>query len=209
MKIDRKVYNPSRICKLYGTESCKGPNTHERPHRFSRVMCHPAEARVVPAEFLQALATERKQAEGPVMPETNGKAHRDQTPGCPDAETRVVAYLDKCEPAISGQNGHDRCFKVACKVGPGFDLTPETAFRLLRDHYNPRCQPPWTEKELRHKVDDAYARESRRGWLLNAGNDDGTRRTSSIPDANPYSGPQKVDHSGYLHLLRLFPSQPP
>ena len=25
----------------------------------------------------------------------------------------------------------------------------------------------------------------------------------------PYSGPQKVDHSGYLHLLRLFPSQPP
>ena len=24
-----------------------------------------------------------------------------------------------------------------------------------------------------------------------------------------YSGPQKVDHSGYLHLLRLFPSQPP
>src|SRR5208337_433410 len=22
-----------------------------------------------------------------------------------------------------------------------------------------------------------------------------------------YSGPQKVDHSGYLHLLRLFPSQ--
>ena len=24
-----------------------------------------------------------------------------------------------------------------------------------------------------------------------------------------YSGPQKVDHSGHLHLLRLFPSQPP
>src|SRR5438552_2867658 len=24
-----------------------------------------------------------------------------------------------------------------------------------------------------------------------------------------YSGPQKVDHSGHLYLLRLFPSQPP
>jgi hypothetical protein len=23
-----------------------------------------------------------------------------------------------------------------------------------------------------------------------------------------YSGPQKVDHSGHVHLLRLFPSQP-
>jgi hypothetical protein len=25
----------------------------------------------------------------------------------------------------------------------------------------------------------------------------------------PYSGPQMVDHSGHLHLLRLFPFQPP
>jgi len=24
-----------------------------------------------------------------------------------------------------------------------------------------------------------------------------------------YSGPQKVDHSGHLHLLKLFPFQPP
>jgi hypothetical protein len=31
-------------------------------------------------------------------------------------------------------------------------------------------------------------------------------RTGYRPD---YSGPQKVDHSGHLYLLRLFPSQPP
>jgi hypothetical protein len=24
-----------------------------------------------------------------------------------------------------------------------------------------------------------------------------------------YSGPQKMDHSGHLHLLKLFPFQPP
>ena len=27
--------------------------------------------------------------------------------------------------------------------------------------------------------------------------------------SGPYSGPQKVDHSGHLHLLRLFAPQPP
>lgn len=33
--IDRKVFNPARIVKLYGTLSRKGDSTHERPHRPS------------------------------------------------------------------------------------------------------------------------------------------------------------------------------
>ena len=53
-------------------------------------------------------------------------------------------------------------------IGPGFDLPPETAFRLLWDQYNPQCTPPWNEQELRHKVDDAYQVETRRGWLRDA-----------------------------------------
>ena len=34
-------------------------------------------------------------------------------------------------------------------------------------------------------------------------------RTEHAEFAEWYSGPQKVDHSGHLHLLRLFPFQPP
>lgn len=85
-------------------------------------------------------------------------------------ETRAMAYLEKCEPAVSGQRGHDKAFKAACKVGPGFDLPPDTALRLLWDHWNPRCDPPWSEGELRHKVEEAYRVETRRGWLLNEAN---------------------------------------
>jgi hypothetical protein len=33
--IDQTVYNPSRICKLYGTTARKGDSTSERPHRKS------------------------------------------------------------------------------------------------------------------------------------------------------------------------------
>jgi hypothetical protein len=36
--IDLSVFNPSRIWKLYGTLSCKGDSTADRPHRRSRLL---------------------------------------------------------------------------------------------------------------------------------------------------------------------------
>lgn len=38
VEIDRKVFNPSRIWKLYGTMARKGDNTEERPHRRSKLL---------------------------------------------------------------------------------------------------------------------------------------------------------------------------
>ncbi|MFC1463117.1 AAA family ATPase, partial [Verrucomicrobiota bacterium] len=35
--IDTAVFNPARITKLYGTLTCKGPDTDERPRRMSRI----------------------------------------------------------------------------------------------------------------------------------------------------------------------------
>lgn len=35
--IDTSVFNPSRICKFYGTKVKKGSHTEERPHRFSSI----------------------------------------------------------------------------------------------------------------------------------------------------------------------------
>jgi hypothetical protein len=36
--IDRKVYNPARICKFPGTIAMKGNGEHNRPHRMSRIL---------------------------------------------------------------------------------------------------------------------------------------------------------------------------
>ncbi len=38
VKIDQKVFNPSRIWKLYGTVSRKGDNVADRPHRLARIL---------------------------------------------------------------------------------------------------------------------------------------------------------------------------
>lgn len=38
VKVDIVNYNPSRICKLYGTAAQKGANSPERPHRISEIV---------------------------------------------------------------------------------------------------------------------------------------------------------------------------
>lgn len=74
--------------------------------------------------------------------------HTDQT-------KKAIAYLAKMPGAISGSGGHDATYKAAVILVKGFALSVDQAFAILSSEYNPRCQPPWTEKELRHKVSDA------------------------------------------------------
>jgi len=67
---------------------------------------------------------------------------------------RARKYLEKCPPAISGQCGHVTTFETCLKLVGNFDLDPQTAFSLLLE-WNRTCCPPWTEKEMRHKLRDA------------------------------------------------------
>ena len=68
---------------------------------------------------------------------------------------RVERYLARCEPAVSGQEGHKATFKVACILVHGFNLSPDQAYPFLV-RYNQRCEPPWSEKEGENKCDDRY-----------------------------------------------------
>lgn len=80
---------------------------------------------------------------------------------------RVIRYIDKCKPAVSGEHGHDQTFKVLCEVIRGFDLSRDQAWQAAV-YFNQKCQPPWSEKELRHKLDDALkaTASQQRGHLL-------------------------------------------
>jgi hypothetical protein len=92
-----------------------------------------------------------------------------------DVTARAVAYMAACPPAISGQGGHNQTFALTQALVNGFCLDPDVALALLREHYNPRCEPPWSEKELQHKVNSATATPPNkpRGWLLAEENNDG------------------------------------
>ena len=54
--VDQTLFNPSRICKLYGTWVHKGDDVPSRPHRMAKVLEWPAELATVPQELLEALA---------------------------------------------------------------------------------------------------------------------------------------------------------
>jgi hypothetical protein len=81
---------------------------------------------------------------------------------------RAERYLSCCEGAISGSGGHNQTFAVANALVHGFCLPGEAAYQLLRDVYNPKCSPPWSEAELRHKITSAANTQpiKPRGWLL-------------------------------------------
>jgi KaiC/GvpD/RAD55 family RecA-like ATPase len=97
---------------------------------------------------------------------------------------RAAKYLAKMEPSVSGSRGHDACWKAACVLVQGFGLTDEQAFSLLATEFNPRCQPNWTEKELRHKIAGASKAPGQRGYLADARPSDWNKiyvRTGPVP----------------------------
>ena len=100
---------------------------------------------------------------------------------------RAAAYLDRLPPAIAGQGGHAATFDAALKILSGFDLTPDEALGLILERFNPRCEPPWSESELRHKVEDAAAHAKERGRLL-----DESRNRGRVDSGLQSSAPQAV-----------------
>ena len=56
VKIDTVNFNPSRICKLYGTAAQKGANTPERPHRISEIVSDDFEPKQTMKCYLEQLA---------------------------------------------------------------------------------------------------------------------------------------------------------
>ncbi len=58
VKVDTTTYNSARITKLYGTISCKGDSTEERPHRRSKILYTPEKRVPVAIELLQQIAAQ-------------------------------------------------------------------------------------------------------------------------------------------------------
>ncbi len=62
--------------------------------------------------------------------------------------------------SVQGQRGSDACFRVACVLRDE-GKTPEEALEYMLE-WNKECAlPPWTVKELIHKIRDSYAKLAR------------------------------------------------
>jgi hypothetical protein len=76
-------------------------------------------------------------------------------------------YLAAIPPSISGQQGHIQALNAARALKWGFNLTDSEAMTLLEE-WNRGCQPPWSTKDLEHKIREADTKDfgKPRGYLL-------------------------------------------
>lgn len=121
---------------------------------------------------------------------------------------RCRAYVAKMPVSVSGHKGHDAAFVVAVTIFRGFCLSDHEGFSILSE-FNARCQPPWSEAELRHKMKDAIEKSEKHwGYIINL-----TAKTERPQWTAQQQQPRievKEDLSGYApdksaHLVEPFP----
>lgn len=154
-RVDTAVHNASRISKLPGTWTRKGPHTAERPHRKASIWHLPEPVELVGPDRIAEAIDELGQAGKDTVVEDRPGWATLKAGDKADAYARAGEYVDACGEAVSGQAGHSRTMSVARGVVWGFGLGVELGLKLLIERYNSRCRPPWTEQELRHKCEDA------------------------------------------------------
>ena len=83
---------------------------------------------------------------------------------------RAALWLSKVPPAVSGQSGHSATYTAAVGLVHGFQLSEGDSLGLLSS-WNQSCQPPWTDRELIHKIREAGSKSHSKpaGHLLQSG----------------------------------------
>lgn len=67
------------------------------------------------------------------------------------------AQIRRLPPSIENQGGRNKLWRAARTVCE-CELEIETGYEILEKDFNPRCEPPWSERELWEALGDAYAR---------------------------------------------------
>ncbi len=119
-----------------------------------------------------------------------------------DVVERARRYVDTMRESVSGKGGHDALFRVCCALVNGFGLPASLARGLVDDYNAVKAAPPWSDKEIRHKIDDAQKdgtyNGKPRGCLLE-------RSSLSTPLAAPVAPVVLADRKRRARVASLAP----
>ena len=165
VQIDLKNFNPARVCKLYGTKAQKGSDTKERPHRMSRIISAPDEARINDIQYIEKLAGMLPKEEKPQRYNSYQPTHFDLDEWLDEHGLRyrkssysggVKYILDEC-PFDSNHKGKDACIFRATSGAIGFhcfhNSCADKTWRDVRLKYEPDAY----EKKQQEYSDRIYA----------------------------------------------------
>lgn len=132
----------------------RGCQTVFPPSGNRKWILHPSDVPVaeIPSDVVEKL---RSRAETPKSNPIGSACRIARKSPAATALKRARAWIAKAESAVSGQGGHDKTFYTAVKL-VSFGLNRDEVFELLSS-WNQSCQPPWSDGELWHKIDDAIA----------------------------------------------------
>jgi hypothetical protein len=94
VKLDRAIFNASRIIKAYGTWARKGDNTADRPHRLARLLDVPQKIVPVPRAMLEEVARSGPKCR-PVFVQASQASRPDSSF---DIEAFIARYLNARTP---------------------------------------------------------------------------------------------------------------
>lgn len=103
---------------------------------------------------------------------------RSAVPASDETVERAFRYVcEEMPPSIQEQNGSAACLAVIRCARDGFGLSAEQTEALANRWNSVRAKPPWSPRELRHKLRSVEATLPTRppGWLNHAGEFDGVR----------------------------------
>jgi len=110
---------------------------------------------------------------------------------------RAALWLSKVPPAVSGQSGHSTTYTAAVGLVHGFQLSEADSLALLSS-WNQYCQPPWSDRELTHKLREAASKSHSKpaGHLLQSG---------SAPSTAPFD----ITKVSFKRPVTASPTTPP
>lgn len=188
--ITNRAVLPKLDIKTRSGQLTLAPSIHRSGNRYrwtNRIM--PA---VLPDSLYNLLLPARQAPVIQMIPRSTG-----------DMYERASRYVAQIDPAISGSGGHAQTFAAARAImgWVAKGLPPASGWALLVD-YNNRCQPPWTERELSHKWQQAqkahsipeFEDRSYRSEPVRTFEEPDEPEPEVVPEVEPKPEPKPVDY---------------
>lgn len=161
--VDMKNFNPSRVCKLYGTTAQKGSNTSERPHRMSYLVKAPDVIKPTDISYLKKLCNIAPKEEKPQKYNNYQPREFDLDEWLNKYGLRYrktsyadgVKYILDCCPFDSNHKGKDACIFQSRSGAIGFhcfhNSCADKTWRDVRLLFEPDAYEK-RQQEYGHKI---------------------------------------------------------
>jgi len=191
---------PGVDVKVHGGQVVVAPSLHSTGVRYTWVET-PDKLAELPTAWCFQLPRKKTVAPPPPGYYSASKIER-------SLRERAQAYLDTIEPSIQGQNGSSRLMHAATCMTRGFGFDKANAFSMLANGYNHRCQPPWSAKEIEHKVNDAI-RVGAMEWGALRDAQPAKKSNGTATPTSPYEPPTDPNGVVLPRIALIFDNQAP